>query len=165
MAAGPALAEAGFVVLGIDAPCFGERNGQGPDGPQQKGSAGEMSASKFHLWGGRTLWGMMLRDDLSALDYLSSRAEVDAARIGVTGISMGSTRAWWIMALDERPRTAVCVGCMTRYEELIRAGMLKALDAKFNFDSNALYRHPEIVAYRDLDEEDADEIEDPRQLP
>jgi succinyl-CoA synthetase beta subunit len=34
-----------------------------------------------------------------------------------------------------------------------------ALDAKFNFDSNALYRHPEIVAYRDLDEEDPAEIE------
>ena len=34
-----------------------------------------------------------------------------------------------------------------------------ALDAKFNFDSNALYRHPEVVAYRDLDEEDAAEIE------
>ena len=38
-------------------------------------------------------------------------------------------------------------------------GNIKALDAKFNFDSNALYRHPEIVAYRDLDEEDPDEIE------
>ena len=38
-------------------------------------------------------------------------------------------------------------------------GTIKALDAKFNFDSNALYRHPEIVAMRDLDEEDADEIE------
>ncbi|MDE2612089.1 MAG: ADP-forming succinate--CoA ligase subunit beta [Burkholderiales bacterium] len=38
-------------------------------------------------------------------------------------------------------------------------GHIKALDAKFNFDSNALYRHPEIVAYRDLDEEDAAEIE------
>ena len=34
-----------------------------------------------------------------------------------------------------------------------------ALDAKMNFDSNALYRHPEIVAFRDLDEEDAAEIE------
>ena len=34
-----------------------------------------------------------------------------------------------------------------------------ALDAKFNFDSNALYRHPEIVAFRDLDEEDPAEIE------
>ncbi len=38
-------------------------------------------------------------------------------------------------------------------------GNIKALDAKFNFDANALYRQPEIVAYRDLDEEDADEIE------
>jgi succinyl-CoA synthetase beta subunit len=38
-------------------------------------------------------------------------------------------------------------------------GNVKALDAKFNFDSNALFRHPEIVAYRDLDEEDAAEIE------
>ena len=38
-------------------------------------------------------------------------------------------------------------------------GHIKALDAKFNFDANALYRHPEIVAYRDLDEEDPAEVE------
>jgi succinyl-CoA synthetase beta subunit len=38
-------------------------------------------------------------------------------------------------------------------------GKIKALDAKFNFDPNALFRHPEIVAYRDIDEEDAAEIE------
>ncbi len=38
-------------------------------------------------------------------------------------------------------------------------GNIKALDAKFNFDSNALFRHPEIVAYRDLDEEDPAEVE------
>jgi succinyl-CoA synthetase beta subunit len=38
-------------------------------------------------------------------------------------------------------------------------GTVKAIDAKFNFDSNALYRQEEIVAMRDLDEEDADEIE------
>ncbi len=38
-------------------------------------------------------------------------------------------------------------------------GNIKAIDAKFNFDSNSLFRQPEIVAYRDLDEEDADEIE------
>jgi succinyl-CoA synthetase beta subunit len=38
-------------------------------------------------------------------------------------------------------------------------GGIKALDAKFNFDANALFRHPDIVAYRDLDEEDAAEIE------
>jgi succinyl-CoA synthetase beta subunit len=38
-------------------------------------------------------------------------------------------------------------------------GRVMALDAKFNFDSNALYRHPEIVAMRDLDEEDPAEVE------
>lgn len=38
-------------------------------------------------------------------------------------------------------------------------GKVIALDAKFNFDSNALYRQPEIVAYRDLDEEDPAEVE------
>jgi succinyl-CoA synthetase beta subunit len=38
-------------------------------------------------------------------------------------------------------------------------GSTLALDAKFNFDSNALYRHPEITAYRDLDEEDPAEVE------
>jgi len=39
------------------------------------------------------------------------------------------------------------------------SGAIKALDAKFNFDANALYRHPEIVACRDLDEEDPAEVE------
>ena len=36
---------------------------------------------------------------------------------------------------------------------------LMALDAKFNFDPNALFRHADIVAYRDLDEEDPAEVE------
>jgi len=38
-------------------------------------------------------------------------------------------------------------------------GEVMALDAKFNFDPNALFRQPDIVAYRDLDEEDAAEVE------
>ena len=38
-------------------------------------------------------------------------------------------------------------------------GKVIALDAKFNFDSNALFRHPDIVAYRDEDEEDPAEVE------
>jgi succinyl-CoA synthetase beta subunit len=38
-------------------------------------------------------------------------------------------------------------------------GGIKAIDAKFNFDDNALFRHPEIVAFRDLDEEDPAEVE------
>ena len=38
-------------------------------------------------------------------------------------------------------------------------GQIKCLDAKISFDSNALYRHPEIVALRDTTEEDEKEIE------
>ena len=125
-APGPALAKRGFVVLGIDAYCFGERNGHGPGGPDEKGSAGEWTASKFQLWVGRTLWGMMLRDDLMALDYLASRPEVDSRRIGTMGMSMGATRAWWLMALDERLKTGVPICCLTRYQELIRHELLKA---------------------------------------
>jgi dienelactone hydrolase len=123
--AGPALAQRGYAVLAIDACCFGERNGQGPGGPGETGGAAEMTASKFNLWLGRSLWGVMVRDDLMALDYLCSRPEVDADRIGVTGISMGATRTWWIMALDQRPRTGVAVGCLTRYQDLIRTQGLK----------------------------------------
>ncbi|MGO8925788.1 MAG: alpha/beta hydrolase family protein [Limisphaerales bacterium] len=125
-APGPALVKRGFVVLAIDAYCFGERNGRGPGGPAETGSDGEMTASKFNLWVGRTLWGMMLRDDLMALDYLASRPEVDARRIGVTGMSMGATRSWWLMALDERLKTGVAVACLTRYRNLIEHEALKA---------------------------------------
>jgi len=42
---------------------------------------------------------------------------------------------------------------------LTKQGRVLALDAKLNFDDNALYRHPEIAALRDLDEEDPLEVE------
>jgi dienelactone hydrolase len=122
---GPALVRRGYVVLAIDAYGFGERSGQGPGGADEKGSAEEMTTSKFNLWVGRTLWGMIVRDDLMALDYLASRPEVDRARIGVTGISMGATRTWWLMALDDRPSVGVAVCCLTRYQDLVRLEGLK----------------------------------------
>ena len=125
-APGPTFAKRGYVVLGIDAYCFGERNGRGPGGPDEKGRDGELTASKFNLWVGRTLWGMILRDDLMALDYLASRNEVDTNRIGVMGMSMGATRAWWLMALDERIKTGVPICCLTRYQNIIQHELLKA---------------------------------------
>jgi dienelactone hydrolase len=122
---GPTWARHGYAVLGVDAYCFGERNGKGPGGPSEKGGAGEMTASKFNLWVGRSLWGMILRDDLMALDYLVSRPEIDAQRVAVTGISMGATRSWWLMALDDRIRAGVAVACLTRYQNLIAHEGLK----------------------------------------
>lgn len=116
----------GYAVAGIDAYGFGERSGQGPGGPEEKGGREELSLSKLNLWLGRTLWGMILRDDLMLLDYLCSRPEIDRERIGVTGISMGSTRSWWLMALDDRLKAGVGVACLTRYQNLVQERHLAA---------------------------------------
>src|SRR3989449_6022943 len=56
------------------------------------------------------------------------------------------------------------VGCdcsMVEINPLVvtKKGDVLALDAKFNFDDNALYRHPEIAAMRDIAEEDPREVE------
>jgi dienelactone hydrolase len=121
-----AFTQMGYIVVAIDAYCFGERSGKGPGGPQEIGGVEELSTSKRELWLGRSLWSMMIRDDEMALDYLFTRPDVDVSRVAVTGISMGATRTWWLMALDERLKTGVAVGCMTRYEDLIAAQQLKA---------------------------------------
>jgi len=123
-ATGEALSRQGHVLLCIDAYAFGERRFQGPAGKKEDGDRTEQSLFKMFLWQGRTLWGMMVRDDLLALNYLVSRPEVDANRIAAMGMSMGSTRTWWAAALDERIKVAVSVACLTRYQNLIAHGQL-----------------------------------------
>ena len=123
------LVKNGYVVLGIDNYFNGERKGKGPAGSletMQRGSDQEMSLFKLNLWLGRTLWGMMLRDEQMALDYLASRPEVDPERIGAQGMSMGSTRSWWLGAIDDRIKAVVGVACFTRYEDLIAIRALRA---------------------------------------
>jgi dienelactone hydrolase len=125
-ATGEALVRQGYVVQCIDAYCFGQRRHQGPAGDDESGERVEASLFKTFLWQGRTLWGMMVRDDVLALSYLASRPEVDATRIGAMGMSMGSTRTWWLAAMDERVKVAVCIACLTRYQNLIAHGSLNA---------------------------------------
>jgi dienelactone hydrolase len=119
----------GYAVMAIDSYFNGERHGKGPAGEterQEMGSDQELSQFKLNLWFGRSLWGMMLRDEQIALDYLISRPEIDAERIGVEGMSMGSTRAWWLAALDDRIKAVVGIACFTRYKELIEQRQLVA---------------------------------------
>lgn len=110
----PVLAEKGIVTLAIDSWCFGERK------RESEGKTGEEDAFKLMLWKGQVLFGMMMFDELRALDYLAGRAEVDPKRIGAFGMSMGATKAWWLAALD--PRISVCldVCCLTDFDELIK---------------------------------------------
>jgi dienelactone hydrolase len=122
---GETFAKAGYVVLAPDACWYGGRAGVGPGGPAEKAREQQESLFKWNLWQGRTLWGMFVRDDQVALDYLCTLPEVDTKRIGATGISMGSTRSWWLAAVDERVACAVGVACLTRYENLIAHGQLR----------------------------------------
>lgn len=124
-ATGEALVRQGYVVLCIDAYAFGQRRFQGPAGRKEEGPRTEASLFKMFLWQGRTLWGMMVRDDLLALNHLLSRPQVDAERVAAMGMSMGSTRTWWAAALDERIKVAVSVACLTRYQNLIAHGQVR----------------------------------------
>src|SRR5581483_5433731 len=95
------LLRAGFAVAAIDNYFSGERQGTGPDGHPgcfSRSSTEESSLFKLNLWLGRPLWGMMLRDQQMLVDYLQSRPEIDSTRLGVQGMSMGSTAAWWLAA-------------------------------------------------------------------
>jgi len=89
---------------------------------------------------------------------LDSEADDIARKIGVPEGSIAQARGFMqglYKAFDESDAS------LAEINPLIVTGddRIVALDAKFNFDSNALYRHPEIQEMRDLDEEDAAEIE------
>jgi dienelactone hydrolase len=107
--AGTHLVRKGYIVAAIDSYFHGERIGRGPAGAVENKSAQEMSFSKINLWLGRSLWGMQVRDEQCLLDYLTTRADIDPAQIGATGMSMGSTRSWWLAAIDERVKAIVGV--------------------------------------------------------
>jgi Abhydrolase family len=115
----PIYAEKGILTLAIDSWCFGERK------KTANGSQGESDAFKKMLWEGKTLFGMMLFDEMRALDYLLSRPEADPKRVGVFGLSMGATKAWWMAALDPRITTCMDLCCMTDFDELMNNNNLK----------------------------------------
>jgi hypothetical protein len=115
----PVVAEKGIVTLAIDSWCFGARQNN------PNGRDGEWDAFKKMIWYGQVLFGMMLFDEQRAIDYLVSRPEVDPNRIGAFGLSMGSTKAWWLAALDPRVKLCIDLCCLTDFEELIKINNLK----------------------------------------
>jgi Abhydrolase family len=102
------LTDLGYVALCIDDWVFGERS-----------HTTELDTFKAMLWQGQVLWGMMVYDSLRALDWLVNRPDVDRARIGTLGISMGSTMAWWLAAIDERVKVTVDICCLTDFNTLV----------------------------------------------
>lgn len=68
---------------------------------------------------GYTPAGVECWNGIRAIDYLVSRSEVDAERIGVTGISGGGAATYWISAADERVKVAVPVSGMSDLESYV----------------------------------------------
>ncbi len=62
---------------------------------------------------GYTPAGVEAWNSIRAIDYLETREEVDASRIGITGRSGGGAYSWWTAALDERIKVAVPVAGIT----------------------------------------------------
>jgi hypothetical protein len=108
------LTSLGFNALCFDAWIFGER-----------ARRTELDFFKETLWKGRVLWGMMVYDSLKAVDYLVTRPDVDTQRLATVGMSMGSTTAQWVGALEPRLKVVVDICCLTDWHTLVQVGGLK----------------------------------------
>ncbi len=125
------LVRRGYVVVAIDALCFGRRTveaAQDPLGFQQRRLEMDAEASqeftarvsreeepwlvRHVMTVGRTWPGLVLADDRRTVDYLCTRPDVDPSRIGCIGLSFGAYRTNYLAPMDERIKAAVSV-CWT----------------------------------------------------
>ncbi len=107
------LTKMGYAVLCFDTWGFGSRNHQT-----------ESELFKEALWKGQVLWGKMVYDSLRAVDYVSSRSDVDRSHIGTLGMSMGGVMAWWLAALEPRIKVCIDICSMVEFNTLIESNNL-----------------------------------------
>ena len=113
----------------------------------QRASQDESLVGRSLFTAGITWPGVILWDDIRALDYLASRPEVDAKRLGCVGLSVGGYRSYLLAALDERIKAAVDVGWMTSFGAQIRQHVIHTIGLSFHI--NGLYRYldfPDLAA-------------------
>jgi dienelactone hydrolase len=133
------LARRGFVVIVIDMFYWGERRMVLEDDPpewkerphsireeqvklfNQRSSASEQLMGRTLFTAGTTWAGVMMWDDLRTLDYFVTRPEVDPARIGCVGHSVGGVRSAHLAALDDRVKATVVCGWMCSFPHQLRA--------------------------------------------
>ncbi len=134
------LARRGYAVLIHDVFPFGSRRIEEPDvdpvirsrpgaaKPESieqiidynRWSADHESIVAKSLFCAGTTWpGVYLYEDQVALDYLCSREDVDAGRVGCGGLSGGGMRTAYLSGLDHRIAAAVCVGFMTTWRDFL----------------------------------------------
>jgi dienelactone hydrolase len=134
------LARRGYVVVVHDTFTFGSRRMRLADLPanirnnlveanpeseeeiqryNQFAGAHEHLIAKSLFSAGLTWPGVFVFDDRRALDYLTSRPDVDATRIGCAGLSGGGLRTVMLTGADERIRCSCCVGMMTTWRDYL----------------------------------------------
>ena len=134
------LAKRGYAVLVHDVFTFASRRMRAADLPDViKGDLAEVSPeseeeiekynrfasghehliAKSLFCAGTTWPGIFTAEDQRALDYLCSRPEVDAKRVGCCGLSGGGLRTVYLTGADERIRCAVPVGMMTTWRDYL----------------------------------------------
>jgi len=116
------LAERGFIVAAPEISCFGERQMRDPE----KFRAVGLNATCYRVatWAmmlGKSAAGLRVMDAMRVVDYLQARDDVDAANIGVMGISGGGMHAFFSAAMDPRIRAAVISGYFCDWRHSILA--------------------------------------------
>ncbi len=134
------LARRGYAVLVHDTYAFGSRRVRAQDLPavvkgdlverdpesnEEIAKYNRFAAGHEHLMAkslfsaGLTWPGVFSYEDQRAVDYLCSRADVDAGRVGCAGLSGGGLRTVMLAGLDPRIRCACCVGMMTTWRDYL----------------------------------------------
>lgn len=117
---GVALAKEGYVVLCPDALGFGKRE----QGYKQKGGALERFLFLKYVVAGKCLAWKHIHDMRRAVDYLVTRPEVIADKLGCYGHSMGSTHTWLVGPWEPRLKALCGNCCLPTYAGIHREQML-----------------------------------------
>lgn len=122
---GVALAREGYVVLCPDAAGFGDRNHTvHPEAHPLRGRDLEHHLFGMQVVAGRCLAWKNIGDMQRAVSLLAERPEVDPARLGCFGHSMGSTHAWMVGPWEPRLKALVGNCCLPTYAGMERTGVI-----------------------------------------
>jgi dienelactone hydrolase len=159
------LVRRGYVVLTIDMFYWGERRMLLDEDPpsyrdprrmtdediaafNRRSQQSEQLVARSLFAAGITWPGVLLWDDLRSVDYLASRPEVDAQRLGCVGLSVGGYRSFVLAALDPRIRAAVAVGWMSSFGRHIKRHVVNSIGLTFHI--LGLYRYLDLPDFAAL---------------
>ena len=125
------LCKRGYITITPDQEGFEERQATNDELNRWKSSTpymiGEGAYEKFlamcHLLRGSSLQARYVWDLECAVDYLHTRSDVDVARIGALGHSLGGQEVCWLMLFDSRVKVGVCSCGIGTFESILHAGV------------------------------------------